>query len=44
MVVAVVVVAVVDATAEADDNAFAAEGDADLTCTGEGLPTFNAHF
>jgi len=44
MVVAVVVAAVMEVAAEADDNAFAAEGDADLMCAGEGLPTFNAHF
>ena len=42
--VVVVVVVVVKPAAETDESTFAAEGDADLVCAGEGLPTFNAHF
>lgn len=44
MVVVVVIVVVVEPEAGMDDNTFAAEGDADLVCAGEGLPTFRAHF
>ena len=40
----VVTVVVVGPGAEIDDKTFAAEGDADLVYTGEGLPTFKAHF
>ena len=42
--VVTVVVAVVEAEAETDDNTFTAEGDADLVCAGGGLATFEAHF
>jgi len=42
--VIIVVIVVVEPEAGIDDNTFAAEGDADLVCTGEGLPTFRAHF
>lgn len=43
MVVAIVV-GVVEPVAETDDSAFTAEGDVDLVCAGEGLPTFKGHF
>ena len=42
--VVVVVTVVVEPVAETDDSTFAAEGDADLVCAGEGLPTFKGHF
>jgi hypothetical protein len=43
MVVTVVVV-VAGPAAETEDKTFAAEGDADLVYTSEGLPTFKARF
>ena len=44
VVEAVAVAVVVEPAAVTDDNTFAAEGDADLGCIGEGLPTFKEHF